>query len=425
MARPAWAVVARREYEEGARSRWFLLSCVLGPLFFVALIAFSAWAAVRGAGKVARLVLVDETTEGAGADIARKLSTPRTPGDRARFTVEVAPADADRAALARRVDAGDLDGYLVLPADVATGGRVVYRGTNASSTIDMAVLERSLQVAVVEVRAKGLGLADGQAKALLAPVPFEARQTTDTGEGASGLAAYAVAYIASFLLYFATLMYGVNVMRSVVLEKSSRVMEIVVACARPWDLMFGKVLGVGLLGLTQMALWATFGAVLARFKGEILSGVGGAAAAGVVLPNVGAGQLACLVFYFLGGYFLFSSVFAAIGAANESERDAQQAQMPVVMLLTTSTLCFPLVAAAPRDALAATLSILPVTSPVLMPMRVMLTPVPAWQLALSAALLLASIAFALWAAGRIFRVGILMYGKRTSLRELVRWVRAG
>jgi ABC-2 type transport system permease protein len=289
----------------------------------------------------------------------------------------------------------------------------------------MAILERSVQVAVVDVRARGLGLAEPQTKELLMPVPFEARQATDDGEGATGIAAYLVAYVASFLLFFATLVYGVNVMRSVVQEKSSRVMEVVVACASPWDLMLGKVLGVGLLGLTQMAIWLAFGATISHFKGAILSSVGGAAAAGVSLPEIGAGQIACLVFYFLAGYFLFSSIFAAIGAANESERDAQQAQMPVVMLLTVSTLCFPMVAAAPRDPLAVTLSIVPFTSPILMPMRAMLTPVPAWQLALSVVLLLAAIAGALWAAARIFRVGILMYGKRTSLRELIHWVRTG
>ncbi len=420
----AWFVVARREYAEGVRSKLFLLTCMLGPVFFAAIIGFSVWAQLRGGGKAARLVLVDETLEAIGKDVAAELEAGKL-GESQRFVVELAPPDADRSAFAKRIDAGALDGYLVLPADIATGGLAVYRGTNASSNVDMAILEHSLRTAIVHVRARTLGLSATQANALLAPVAFDARQPSAGGGEVTGGAAFAVAYVISFLLYMSILLYGVTVMRSVVLEKSSRVMEVVVSCARPWDLMLGKVLGNGMLGLTQLGVWTGLAIVVSLFKGPILARMVGAGAGSIVVPSIGGGQLACIVAFFLGGYFLYSSIFAAIGAANDSERDAQQAQMPVMMVLIGASMCFPIISGAPRDPLAVVLTTVPFFSPVLMPMRVLITPVPAWEIALSLVTLLVTIALALWCAARIFRVGILMYGKRSTLRELLRWVREG
>jgi ABC-2 type transport system permease protein len=419
----AWLVVARREYMEGARSKWFLFTCLLAPLLLVALIAFTAWAQLRGGGKIARLVLIDETHQAIGNEVAEALEAGQL-GDGQRFAVDVAPPSMDRGTLSRRIDRGDLDGYLVLPADVvAGGGRVVYRGANASSNIDMAILEHSLRTAIVAARARALGLSPAQATALLAPVPFETRQATLAGAEVNAAAAFALAYVVSFLLYMGIVLYGVTVMRSVIVEKSSRVMEVVLACARPWDLMLGKVLGIGMLGITQIAVWIALAAAASSFQGPVLARLGGDSA--TALPTVGAASLTFIVLFFLGGYFLYASVFAAVGAANESERDAQQAQMPVMLVLTAASVCFPVISGAPRDALAVVLTILPFSSPVLMPMRLLLTPVPAWQLALSLVTLLGTVVVALWCAARIFRVGSLMYGKRSTLRELARWAREG
>jgi ABC-2 type transport system permease protein len=189
--------------------------------------------------------------------------------------------------------------------------------------------------------------------------------------------------------------------------------------------MFGKVLGNGMLGLTQLGVWSLLAALLAAFKAPILARFAGPGAASIAIPGIGPGQLVVVVAFFLGGYFLYSSIFAAIGAANDSERDAQQAQMPVMMVLIVASLCFPIISGAPRDPVAVVLTTIPFFSPVLMPMRVLITPVPAWEIALSFVALLATIALALWCAARIFRVGILMYGKRSTLGELLRWVREG
>jgi ABC-2 type transport system permease protein len=417
---PAWSIVARREYAEGVRSRWFVVVTLLGPVLFGGLIVFSILLQLRGSGKPVRVALVDESVPSIGSVVADALTAVH-PGGASRFTVErVTPPASDRAALDARVARAEIDGYLVLPRDVVTTGRAAYVGTDASSQVDMARLQSRLETAVVDARARALGLEPTQTQALLAHVDLDTRQAN--GKGASGDAAFFAAYGAAITLYMTILLYGVAVMRSVIQEKTSRVLEIVVSCASPWDLMVGKVLGVGAVGLTQLGCWFAGGAAIVAARVPLAASVGMAGAASVPLPSIGPGDLAVVVVYFLGGYVLYSTVFAAVGAANNNERDAQQAQMPITFLLVGAFLCFPAITSAPRDAAAVALTMVPFFSPVLMPMRCMLTPVPAWQLGASLAILAATIAGTTWAASRIYRVGILMYGKKPGLGELLRWI---
>jgi ABC-2 type transport system permease protein len=219
------------------------------------------------------------------------------------------------------------------------------------------------------------------------------------------------------------LLYGVTVMRAVIQEKSNRVVELLVACARPWDLLIGKVIGVGAVGLTQLSVWVGTALVLARFRGPLLAQVGIEGAGSVALPSVGVGEVAITLVYFLGGYALYAAMYAAIGAACSSEREAQQAQIPVMIPMVAAFASFPAITAAPNSALSVALTLVPFFSPVLMPMRYMLAPLPSWQLVASIALLLATTLGTVWAASRIYRTGILMYGKKASLGEIVKWLR--
>jgi ABC-2 type transport system permease protein len=408
------------EYREGVRTRWFFLSTLLGPVLFLALFMLPLYLQHRVARRPVRVAVVDASPEKIGVLLRDDLSERRG-GESARFTVELT-ASADAPGLGRRVEAGELEGYLVLPANLVHGGEAIYRGENVSSLADMGVLEHALRAAVQHARAQSFGLRDEQLRALLAPVAFSTQQAS--GKGASGGATFMVAYAVALLLYIAVLLYAIAVMRSVLQEKTNRVMEVIVACARPRDLLFGKVLGVGALGLTQFGIWIAASGFLASQRGAIAERFGIHNAGAFVLPAVGAATLALLVVYFIGGFFLYAAIFAAIGAASNSQQEAQQAQFPVTMLLVGAIMCFSVVTSAPRDAAAMALTSVPFFSPVLMPMRLLLTAVPAWQIALSLAILFGSIALVLAAAARIYRVGILMYGKRPTLGELWRWIRA-
>lgn len=418
-----WSIIARAEYTEGARSRWFLVSTLIGPIGMIGFIVLSAWLQLRGGGAPARIALVDESDPPIGAAVQRALE-----GDtlmaKARFSVTpAAGADATPEALRARVDAGELEGYLILPKDVARGGEVLYRGTNASSQIDMDRLHMRLESVVMTARAHSLGLGAEQTSQLFADVRLDARLLNGTEESVSAAATLAVAYGAVFLLYGGILLYGVNVMRSVVQEKSNRIVELLAACARPWDLMLGKVLGVGGLGLTQMAIWVAAGGLLVSLRGPLLAPMGIHNAAAIALPHVTAVQLAVVLFYFLGGFFLYASIFAAIGASTGSEREAQQAQMPALLPMIAAMTCLPVISAAPRGTTATALTLIPFFSPILMPMRFLLIPLPPWELAASAFFLVATIAVVLAIAARIYRVGILLYGKSPGVAELLRLIR--
>ncbi len=419
----AWWIVARTEYGEGVRTKWFLWSTILGPLLLGGLVVFSIALQLRGSGKPVHVAMVDESVPSLGATVRAALEEP-SPMGLSRFVVETPAGDEARPeALAKRVESGAIDGWLTLPADVAESGHAAYVGSNASSTVDMARLAHKVEEAVVRARAQRLGLADGDVKKLLARVEVDARQAGAGGESASGAASFFVAYGAAISLYMAILLYGMAVMRAVIQEKTSRVMEVVVACTSPWDLMVGKVLGVGALGLTQLAIWIAAGGALASFRGPLAARFGVAGAGAIAVPLPSAGGIAVIAIYFALGYTLYSSLFAALGAANNSEREAQQAQMPVMMLLVGAFMCFPVITAAPRAGAAVALTLVPFFSPILMPMRFLLAPMPAWQLGASLALLAVTIVGTLWAASRIYRVGILMYGKKPTLGEIVRWIR--
>jgi ABC-2 type transport system permease protein len=417
-------VVARTEYLEGARTRWFLLSTLLGPLLLGAISVLPAWLQTHAAARSARIAIVDESEAHVAAVLAGELSVAR-PGEKPQFVAQVVTgADAAPERLSHRIEAGELDGWLRIPRDLPRGGEVIYRGVDASSPMAMGFLRATLHDAVVHARAQTQGLDEKAARALLAPVPFDARQSSGESDSSGG-AAFIIAFAVAIVLYMSILLYAVAVMRSVLQEKSSRVMEVVVACCRPRDLLLGKVLGVGSLGLTQLFLWLSASLLIAHQRGPLLARFGIQGAAAFHLPSVSAATIVLLLVYFVGGFFLYAAIFGAVGAANNTQQEAQQMQMPITFLLIGAFLCFPVITGAPRDSAAVGLTMVPFFSPVLMPMRMMLTPVPWWQIAVSVAILVGTILVIVGLAGRIYRVGVLSYGKRPSFGELLRWLRQG
>jgi ABC-2 type transport system permease protein len=447
-----WSIVARTEYVEGARSTWFVAVTALVPVLFGGMILLSVGLTSHVTDEVARLAIVDRSEPPIGDIVRTALEVPH--GGKARFVVETLARDDDgasaaapqrgqgndgasaaspqrgqgnpgvSAALEARVASGELDGYLVLPPDATRGGHSLYRGTNASSLTLVPRLTGALRGAIIAGRAKSLGLRAEDVGTLLSDVTLDAEQANG-GAKASGSATLAAGYSASFVLYISILLYGVTVARSVIHEKTSRVVEILVACARPWDLMVGKVVGVGALGLTQMGIWLGTALALTSVRGPLLARFGVKGAENVELPHLGGAELAIILVYFLGGYFLYASLFAAVGAACSTERDVQQTQLPVVLPLSAAFMCFPAVTSNPRGVSSVALTLVPFFSPVLMPLRCLLAPVPAWQLLTSVALLLATTAATTWFASRVYRVGILMFGKKPTLAEIARWIRTG
>ncbi len=406
----SWWVIARRELLERLRSRWFIVATILGPLLLIGAMAIPVLIASAAGPGGARVVLVD-----ADSGVADKLTSDLAA---IGWRVTRASPETPDAELYAQIASDAIDGYLRLPKDLVGGqGGALYQGDNASNPAAMALLSERIAHAVTSVRLARLGVATGAIQAALRRPSFEARHTTGSAEGARGELMFGLGYIVVLMLYMTVLIYAVNVMRAVVSDKASKIVEVLLAATSPQSLMFGKIIGVGLAGLLQVALWVVVGVVLVNVGPDLFG------AAMPTLPSVDASALLVILAYFVLGYFFYASLYAAIGAMVSSEQEAQQAQAPIVFILIIPVACMQLVANDPRGSAAELLTQIPFTAPFLMPMRYLLDGASLGSVVASLAILAAAIWLVTLVAARIFRVGILMTGKRPSLRELWQWVR--
>lgn len=422
--RKTWVVV-RREFVERVRTKWFIISTVLGPLLMLAFIAVPIVLARKGA-RERSVAVVDATSTGFGRRLAEQLDAA-PPLKAVRVPASVARLEDVSDSLVQMVGLRVLDGFLIATDAATEDGRIEYRGTNVSSPHDMEVLRTVLHDAVFAERLNRAGVDPSLVRR--ARIPLELRTLKIEGTRiteASGEGSFILAYVIWFLLYMGILLYGVNVMGSVVEEKTSRIVELLVSSLRPFELLAGKIVGVGGVGLFQFAIWIGFGTLvlhrrdlLLKLLGEPMAPVGGSG-----FPEVPLATVVIFLLYFLLGYFLYAAMFAAVGAMTGSEAEARQAANVVVMLLVLPSILMIGILNDPDGQMAVTLSLVPFTSPIAMPVRWAAGKVPMDELAASLAFLAVALWAVIWVAGRIYRVGILMYGKRPGVRELVRWVTA-
>jgi ABC-2 type transport system permease protein len=249
--------------------------------------------------------------------------------------------------------------------------------------------------------------------------------------------ATALSIILAFIIYLIIFMYGVQVMRGVVEEKSNRIVEVIISSVKPFQLMMGKILGIAAVAFTQLLLWIvlTFSVVfvvgkistdanIVKVENTAEKAETSANMTAKVLESIGTVDvtytLLMFTIYFIGGYLLYSSLFAAVGSAVDSETDSQQFMLPITIPLALSFGMISVIIRDPHSSVAFWLSIIPLTSPVIMTMRLPFD-VPGWQIALSITLLILGFLFTTWFAGRIYRVGILMYGKKVNYKEIMKW----
>jgi ABC-2 type transport system permease protein len=428
--------VVKREYLERVRSKWFIIGTLLGPIFFLGISILPGLMTVKSMreAQITDFHVLDATGTGLGKRIATTLRerAERDParkalGDSATPLVQtkVIPiAIADLAAAettaTRDVMAGATRGYLVLDTAIMTSAKARYAGKNASSLGEMGQIESALRTALLGQRLESAGITGAQADSLTRiRADMATERITSRGRGGSGLAGFFVGFIIAFLLYMMILLYGQNIMRGVLEEKTTRVAEVVIASISPETLLAGKVIGVGAVGLTQQLVWLTFGVI-----GSVY-GLGAAAAAGVnvALPQFSVFQIVTLILFFLLGYTFYASIFAAVGAMCNSPEEANQAAFPAMLPLIASIVFVQPILTTPTGTLANVMSMLPFSSPIVMPMVMSATQVPTWQVLASLALLVLACVGTIWVSARIYRVGLLMTGKRPSFKELLRWVR--
>ncbi len=423
--RKTWVVI-RREFLERVRNKWFVIATVLGPVLLGVAMFLPAFLLTRSTSQN-EILIVDVGTTRFAERVTQILgSTPRMQAE--RYAVPLADLERTADSLVAIVGAKELDGFLILTDQTVVDGKAEYRGSNVSSQIDMATVRRVVQEAVLTERLEQVGIDPGVVAQARIPVDLRTvnirggELTDQTGE-----AAFFMAYVMWFILYFAILVYGVQVAGAVVEEKSSRVVEVLVSSLKPFELLAGKVIGVGAVGLFQLSIWAIVARILIDRQETILKvfGVDVPSGGGVVaIPEIPLDTIGVLLLYFVLGFFLYATMFAAVGAMSSTESEMRQAQQPIVILVVIPALLAFGALNEPDGTLATVLTLVPLSSPIAMPMRWAVSAVPITELLLSVAILVATSVLVTWLAGRIYRVGILMYGKRPSVRELLRWVRA-
>lgn len=411
MSAKLWAVI-KREYLERVRTKGFVIATVLGPVLMAAMMIVPLLAA-RSSGKLLRVAVLDETGT-LQARVEAALRAARD-GDKPRFDVRpIGEGQLDARQLEKAVLEGRIDGYLQLPKDVVTSGIASYCGRNVSNLGVLRLLESSAGEAIKEFRVVEAGLEPARVKELTRPL--EMKRIRAGGHEDRGLVAFFFPIILMMILYTSILMWGQLVMTSVIEEKSSRVVEVMAAGVPSTQLLWGKLLGVGGAGLTQFLVWA-----LSMLVASFLAA--GPVAAGVSMPEISPLVLVSFVLFFLLGFLFYAALYASIGAAVNTVQEAQNFVFPIVFPLIIGLVCFTAVIESPDGGLAITLSMVPFLSPLMMFLRIVVVTPPWWQIALSLVLLALAIFGAVWIAARIYRVGILMYGKKPTFPELLKWVR--
>ncbi len=414
--------IIRREYLESIRTKAFWISTLFVPVLMGGMMIIPAWLAARGAGEytVAVLDLSGRFFEPVDDEIQ---SSSLADSESFSVTLIRQPPGGDPEAARERVKSQvqdqEFDGMLVIPSTLPDEGRPEYVAPNVSTFRLLEVLERSVNNVMVADRLTAAGLDPEAVKDLTKRVNLETlklgkggEETRDQGQS------FFLAYIFVMIIYMTVLIYGMYVMRGVLEEKASHIVEVVVSTVKPFELMLGKILGIGAVGLTQFVIWVALVGVLTTQGAVSALGM-----SGMELPDLPAQLLAFFVIYFVLGFLLYGTLYAAVGAAFDSEREAQNFQFFVVMPLIIPLMLMFQVINQPNSPLSVGLSLFPFFTPILMFLRMTLTEVPAIQLAASVFIMVATIFGCIWIVAKIYRVGILMHGSKPKLKDLWRWVR--
>jgi ABC-2 type transport system permease protein len=428
--RNVWTLI-QREYLERVRTRSFVIFTLLMPAAMAGIVIVPTKIAEMNTGGERRLVIVANDPK-LGAAVAQELtggkstSSSDEPGEQqsqafgkpVTYAIAVVSdtSDAERDRLNKEVMDGKITGFLWLTSAALASHQVLFSTKEAADFGQSSDLRNAVRAAVTKEHLQQKGMNDTEISALLTPIRLETVRVEKGKEGTSGVTVFLTAFSMVFLLYAIVLVYGMAVMRSVIEEKSTRILEVLLSSVTAKELLAGKVLGIGAVGLTQVLVWVIFASVLS---------VPGLLAAksflgAMHIPVVG--MFAFAVFFLLG-YLLYSSMYAAIGSMVNTDQEAQQMQWPAMMPILIAIFLMNAVIQHPNSALAFWLSMIPFFAPILMLVRILIEQPPMWQIALCIGLMLATIYGLVSLSARIYRVGILMYGKRPTLPELRRWLR--
>lgn len=406
-------LIIKREYITRVRKRSFIVMIFLLPLLILAMGVIIGLVA-KDSNKIEDKNTV-AVIDNSGLFAGKFHNIPN-------LTFENATASLPE--LKAKAKTTDFLSALVIPANFTKKDAVQFYSKGKPSTVVTGEIEKQMNDIAQTNEFMKHHIDTAILHSIKSDISLRTIEVTDLGEKQTSLGAMiGVGIACSILIYMSIFIYGAQVMRGVIEEKTSRIVEVVISSVKPFQLMMGKVIGVGLVGLTQFSAWIILSYLATKLTGSVQhgppTGLMGALAALQTIPF--GPVLGVFIFYFLTGYLLYSALFAAVGSAVDSETETQQFMLPITLpLLFTYILSVSILFQAPNGPLATWLSMIPLTAPVAMVLRMPFDP-PGWQLAISMTLMVVTFIFAIYIAARIYRVGILMYGKKASYKELVKW----
>jgi ABC-2 type transport system permease protein len=429
--------IIKREYLTRVRSKGFIIGTALSPILMLSFVLVPFFVARLGSSAAYHVVVLDQSGDAVlynrlselingqsslnSATSERERPPSQMRQKRRQFHLEHQPVSSDaesneaREWLGQQVSSGKIDAYVYLPPTALREERLNYYARNVGDLEGREQFRVALNRAVIDRRVSLAGLPQTVLENLTREIRFDIRnERGEVDRGQTMILAFGLLMI----IYITILVYGVTVMRGVIEEKQSRIIEVLLSSVRPFDLMLGKLIGIGLVGLTQYFVWTVFGLLLG-----LLTSFPILVSNWQSLPRIEPILLFFFLVYFVLGYFLYATLYAMVGAMVTSEEDGQQMQLPVTMTIVVPMLVSTLVMRDPGGTAATVLSLIPFFSPMLMFLRIGLQTPPWWQIALSIVLLIGTILGAVWVAAKIYRVGVLMYGKRPTIPEIFRWLR--
>lgn len=414
-------LIIKREFLTRVRKRTFIISTLLFPLLYLGLVFGMGYI-----GEKSKSVLKIAVIDSSGLLDRGRVERANAADASSHLNLVT---DSAGSVIKNFAEKG-YDGYLVLPAGATVENGLDKLVLHTGRTLGSAAeVQMKLGNILNEIKYEKLGIDEAQRKALSSQLTIKPQNVND--EKANSNVASTVGMVSGFLIYFILLIYGSQVMMGVMEEKTNRIAEVMVSSVKPFQLMLGKIIGIGLVAFTQFILWIAF--IFIIYNATKVSGGGEGSA---INSMVGGVQevftslnlpllLGSFAFYFMGGFFFYSSLYAAIGSAvNEDMREAQSLSFPVTMIVIFAIMLMTIAIKDPSSPVAVWGSIIPFTSPIVMMARIPFGvpgTVPIWQLALSVGLLIGGFAFTTWFAGKIYRTGILMYGKKPSWKEMLKW----
>lgn len=416
-------LIIQREFLTRVRKRTFIIGTILFPLLYIGLIFGTSYIAEKTQGKL-RIGLIDSSGL-FSKDLVIKASLMDTS---AKLELITANFENFRA----RFDSLGYDGYVTVPENfdwkkgVDSNNTIMVNTKRTFGVGAMEPVEKKINKMWAEIKKDSLGIDSNKQNIINRTLNVKLNNEENRNSNAND--ASIIGYVCGLLMYLILLLYGSQVMMGVTEEKTNRIAEVVVSSVKPFQLMIGKIIGIGMVALTQFLIWIA--CIFIIFNVSKTSGSTGASGIVGQIQHVFTSvnipvTIGCFIFYLLGGFFFYSSLYAAIGSAiNEDMREAQSLSFPITMLVIFSIALMAPVIKDPNSPLAVWASIIPFSSPIVMMVRIPFgvpNTVPWWQLGLSMLSLIAGFIFTTWFASRIYRTGILMYGKKASWKEMIRW----